>query len=236
MRMYKNNQFTRTELALGKEGLEKIKNSKIVLFGLGGVGSYIAEALARIGVQNLIIVDGDVVDITNINRQLIANMETIGRNKAELVKERINLINPLANVVAISRFVKSESDIDFVDGTVDYVIDAIDDFDAKIMIIKKSKELELNLISSMGTAKRLHGEMFKITDISKTSVCPLAKKIRKELNRLKISKVKVLYSDENPIETHEIDGYEGKSLGSVSFVPPVAGMLIAGEVVRDLLK
>lgn len=234
--MYKNNQFTRTELALGKEGLEKIKNSKIVLFGLGGVGSYIAEALARIGVQNLIIVDGDVVDITNINRQLIANMETIGRNKTELVKERINLINPFANVVAISKFVKSESDIDFVDGTVDYVIDAIDDFDAKIMIIKKSKELGLNLISSMGTAKRLHGEMFKITDISKTSVCPLAKKIRKELNRLKISKVKVLYSDENPVETYEIDGYEGKSLGSVSFVPPVAGMLIAGEVVRDLLK
>lgn len=234
--MYKNNQFTRTELALGKEGLEKIKKSKIVLFGLGGVGSYIAEALARIGVQNLIIVDGDVVDITNINRQLIANMETIGRNKAELVKERINLINPFANVVAISKFVRSESDIDFVDGTVDYVIDAIDDFDAKIMIIKKSKELGLNLISSMGTAKRLHGEMFKITDISKTSVCPLAKKIRKELNRLKISKVKVLYSDENPVETHEIDGYEGKSLGSVSFVPPVAGMLIAGEVVRDLLK
>ena len=234
--MYKNNQFTRTELALGKEGLEKIKNSQIVLFGLGGVGSYIAEALARIGVQNLIIVDGEVVDITNINRQLIANMETIGRNKAELVKERINLINPFANVVAISKFVKSESDIDFVDGTVDYVIDAIDDFDAKIMIIKKSKELGLNLISSMGTAKRLHGEMFKITDISKTSVCPLAKKIRKELNRLKISKVKVLYSDENPVETHEIDGYEGKSLGSVSFVPPVAGMLIAGEVVRDLLK
>lgn len=234
--MYKNNQFTRTELALGKEGLEKIKNSKIVLFGLGGVGSYIAEALVRIGVQNLIIVDGDVVDITNINRQLIANMETIGRNKAELVKERINLINPFANVFAISKFVKSESDIDFVDGTVDYVIDAIDDFDAKIMIIKKSKELGLNLISSMGTAKRLHGEMFKITDISKTSVCPLAKKIRKELNRLKISKVKVLYSDENPVETHEIDGYEGKSLGSVSFVPPVAGMLIAGEVVRDLLK
>lgn len=234
--MYKNNQFTRTELAFGKEGLEKIKNSKIVLFGLGGVGSYIAEALARVGVQNLIIVDGDVVDITNINRQLIANMETIGRNKAELVKERINLINPLANVVAISKFVKSEVDIDFVDETVDYVIDAIDDFDAKIMIIKKSKELGLNLISSMGTAKRLHGEMFKITDISKTSVCPLAKKIRKELNRLKISKVKVLYSDENPVETHEIDGYEGKSLGSVSFVPPVAGMLIAGEVVRDLLK
>lgn len=234
--MYKNNQFTRTELALGKEGLEKIKNSKIVLFGLGGVGSYIAEALARVGVQNLIIVDGDVVDITNINRQLIANMETIGRNKAELVKERINLINPFSNVVAISKFVKSESDIDFVDETVDYVIDAIDDFDAKIMIIKKSKELGLNLISSMGTAKRLHGEMFKITDISKTSVCPLAKKIRKELNRLKISKVKVLYSDENPVEAHEIDGYEGKSLGSVSFVPPVAGMLIAGEVVRDLLK
>ena len=229
--MYKNNQFTRTELALGKEGLEKIKNSKIVLFGLGGVGSYIAESLARVGVQNLIIVDGDVVDITNINRQLIANMETIGRNKAELVKERINLINPFANVVAISKFVKSEGDIDFVDETVDYVIDAIDDFDAKIMIIKKSKELGLNLISSTGTAKRLHGEMFKITDISKTSVCPLAKKIRRELNRLKI-----LYSDENPVETHEIDGYEGKSLGSVSFVPPVAGMLIAGEVVRDLLK
>ena len=234
--MYKNNQFTRTELALGKEGLEKIKNSKIVLFGLGGVGSYIAEALARIGVQNLIIVDGDVVDITNINRQLIANMETIGRNKAELVKERINLINPFANVVAISKFVKSEGDIDFVDGTVDYVIDAIDDFDAKIMIIKKAKELGLNLISSMGTAKRLHGDMFKIADISKTKVCPLAKKMRRELRKLRINKVKVLYSDEVPAEMHEIDGYVGKSLGSVSFVPPVAGMLIAGEVVRDLLK
>ena len=234
--MYKNNQFTRTELALGKEGLEKIKNSKIVLFGLGGVGSYIAEALARIGVQNLIIVDGDVVDITNINRQLIANMETIGRNKAELVKERINLINPLANVVAISKFVKSEGDINFVDGTVDYVIDAIDDFDAKIMIIKKAKELGLNLISSMGTAKRLYGDMFKIADISKTKVCPLAKKMRRELKKLRINKVKVLYSDEVPTEMHEIDGYVGKSLGSVSFVPPVAGMLIAGEVVRDLLK
>ena len=135
--MYKNNQFTRTELALGKDGIEKLKNSKIVLFGLGGVGSYIAEALARVGVGNLIIVDGDTVDITNINRQLIANMGTIGRNKAELVKERINLINPFANVVAISKFVKSEDDIDFIDGTVDYVIDAIDDFDAKIMIIKK---------------------------------------------------------------------------------------------------
>ena len=234
--MYKNNQFTRTELALGKEGIEKIKNSKIVLFGLGGVGSYIAEALARIGVQNLIIVDGDVVDITNINRQLIANMETIGRNKAELVKERINLINPFANVVAISKFVKSEGDIDFVDETVDYVIDAIDDFDAKIMIIKKAKEIGLNLISSMGTAKRLHGDMFKIADISKTKVCPLAKKMRRELRKLRINKVKVLYSDEIPAEMHEIDGYVGKSLGSVSFVPPVAGMLIAGEVVRDLLK
>ena len=234
--MYKNNQFTRTELALGKEGVEKIKNSKIVLFGLGGVGSYIAEALARIGVQNLIIVDGDVVDITNINRQLIANMGTIGRNKAELVKERINLINPFANVVAISKFVKSEVDIEFVDGTVDYVIDAIDDFDAKIMIIKKAKEIGLNLISSMGTAKRLHGDMFKIADISKTKVCPLAKKMRRELKKLRINKVKVLYSDEVPTEMHEIDGYVGKSLGSVSFVPPVAGMLIAGEVVRDLLK
>ena len=150
--MYECNQFTRTELALGKDGIEKLKNSKIVLFGLGGVGSYIAEALARVGVGNLIIVDGDTVDITNINRQLIANINTIGKNKAELVKERISLINPLANVVAISKFVKSEDDIDFIDGTVDYVIDAIDDFDAKIMIIKKAKELGLNLISSMGTA------------------------------------------------------------------------------------
>ena len=142
--MYECNQFTRTELALGKDGIEKLKNSKIVLFGLGGVGSYIAEALARVGVGNLIIVDGDTVDITNINRQLIANINTIGKNKAELVKERISLINPLANVVAISKFVKSENDIDFIDGTVDYVIDAIDDFDAKIMIIKKAKELGLN--------------------------------------------------------------------------------------------
>ena len=134
--MYECNQFTRTELALGKDGIEKLKNSKIVLFGLGGVGSYIAEALARVGVGNLIIVDGDIVDITNINRQLIANINTIGKNKAELMKDRISLINPSANVVAISKFVKGENDIDFIDETVDYVIDAIDDFDAKIMIIK----------------------------------------------------------------------------------------------------
>ena len=117
--MYECNQFTRTELVLGKDGIEKLKNSKIVLFGLGGVGSYIAEALARVGVGNLIIVDGDTVDITNINRQLIANINTIGKNKAELMKDRISLINPSANVVAISKFVKGENDIDFFDETVD---------------------------------------------------------------------------------------------------------------------
>ena len=234
--MFENNQFTRTELLIGSEGIEKLRNARIVLFGLGGVGSYIAEALARVGVGSLIIVDGDIVDITNINRQLIADNTTIGKNKTELVKQRISLINPEIEVITISKFVKNEEDIKFIDKSVDYVIDAIDDFDAKIIIIKKSKEMGIKIISSMGTGKRLHGELFKIVDISKTKVCPLAKKIRKKLNKLKIENVKVLYSEENPIETHEIKGYEGKALGSISFVPPVAGMLIAGEVVRDLLK
>ena len=234
--MFENNQFTRTELLIGSEGIEKLRNARIVLFGLGGVGSYIAEALARVDVRSLIIVDGDIVDITNINRQLIADNTTIGKNKTELVKQRISLINPEIEVITISKFVKNEEDIKFIDKSVDYVIDAIDDFDAKIIIIKKSKEMGIKIISSMGTGKRLHGELFKIVDISKTKVCPLAKKIRKELNKLKIENVKVLYSEENPIETHEIKGYEGKALGSISFVPPVAGMLIAGEVVRDLLK
>ncbi len=234
--MFENNQFTRTELLIGSEGIEKLRNARIVLFGLGGVGSYIAEALARVGVGSLIIVDGDIVDITNINRQLIADNTTIGKNKTELVKQRSLLINPEIEVITISKFVKNEEDIKFIDKSVDYVIDAIDDFEAKIMIIKKSKEMGIKIISSMGTGKRLHGELFKIVDISKTKVCPLAKKIRKELNKLKIENVKVLYSEENPIETHEIKGYEEKALGSISFVPPVAGMLIAGEVVRDLLK
>ena len=234
--MFENNQFTRTELLIGSEGIEKLRNARIVLFGLGGVGSYIAEALARVGVGSLIIVDGDIVDITNINRQLIADNTTIGKNKTELVKQRISLINPEIEVITISKFIKNEEDIKFIDKSVDYVIDAIDDFDAKIIIIKKSKEMGIKIISSMGTGKRLHGELFKIVDISKTKVCPLAKKIRKKLNKLKIENVKVLYSEENPIETHEIKEYEGKALGSISFVPPVAGMLIAGEVVRDLLK
>lgn len=221
--------YQRTELLLGKEKLEFLKNAKVCVFGVGGVGSYVVEALARIGIGNIVIVDKDVVDVTNINRQLIALSTNVGLPKVDVCKKRISEINPSICVTAINSFVDKSNVRDYITEDLDYVVDAIDTVESKIDIIKRSKELNVKIISSMGMANRLDPLKLKVQDISKTEVCPLAKIVRKRLKEERISKVKVIYSTETAIKTNS------KTLGSVSFVPSVAGLVIASEVVKDLI-
>lgn len=222
--------YERTKILIGKENVELLKKSKVCIFGVGGVGSYAVESLARIGIGNITIIDKDVVDITNINRQLIAMSTNIGNSKVEEFKKRICDINPDIKVTAIKSFVDDTNVDKYITSDMDYVIDAIDTVESKIAIIKRCKKLNIRMISSMGMANRLDPLKIKIADISKTEVCPLAKIIRKRLRLEKISKVKVVYSMENPIKV------EGKTLGSVSFVPSVGGLIIASEVVKDLIN
>lgn len=223
------NWLDRTYKLIGKENVEKLKNSTVAVFGLGGVGSYVVEALARSGIQNLIIIDKDIVDITNINRQLIATHSTIGMSKVEVSKKRILDINPNANITAINDFVSKDNIAQMLDGKhIDYIVDAIDTVSSKLSIIKYAYNNNIKIISCMGTGNKLDASKFEITDINKTSVCPLAKVIRKELRKLNIPKLKVLYSKEEPIKLNS------STPASISFVPSVAGLLIAGEVVRDL--
>ena len=192
------NQFSRTELLIGKEGVEKLRNSKVAVFGLGGVGSYVVEGLARAGVQSFILVDSDEVSITNINRQIIATTQTIGRKKVEVEKERILEINPLANVEINTEFFMPGSP-QIIDKTVDYVVDAIDTITAKIELIVRAKEYDIPIISCMGTGNKLDPTKLEVSDIYKTSICPLAKVMRKELKARKIQSLKVVYSKEEPI-------------------------------------
>lgn len=230
-----SNQFARTELLLGKDGIEKIKKSKIAIFGIGGVGSYVVEGLARAGVSNFILVDKDVVDLTNLNRQLIATHSTIGKPKVEVAKERILSINPNAKVDIYQEFFMPETK-GIINESIDYIIDCIDTVTAKIELVVRANNLNIPIISSMGTGNKLEPTQFEITDIYKTSVCPLAKVMRKELKSRNIKKLKVLYSKEEPIK-HEGKDENGKTLpGSVPFVPSVAGLIIAGEVVKDIIK
>lgn len=222
------NQFERTELIIGKDGIKKLQNSKVVVFGIGGVGSFVVEALVRAGVGNLILVDKDEVDLTNINRQIIATHDTIGKPKVEIAKQRALSINPSAKIKTYQEFFMPDSE-DVFDNTANYVVDCVDTVTAKIEIIARAKKLNIPVISSMGTGNKLDPTKFEITDISKTSVCPLAKVMRKELKQRDIKNVKVLYSKEEPIK------YEGKVTGSISFVPSVAGLIIAGEVIKDII-
>ena len=222
--------YQRTELLLGKDNLNKIKNSNVCIVGIGGVGSFVLEALARVGVGKITIIDKDVVDITNINRQLIATEKNIGKSKVDEAKKRINQINSEIKITAIQTFVDENNVDKYITKDYDYVIDAIDSVNSKICIIQKCKELGINIISCMGTANKVDPFSLKIADISKTEVCPLAKVIRKKLKELKISKVKVLFSTEVPKKN------DSKILGSVSFVPSTAGLVIASEVVKDLIK
>ncbi len=228
--METENWLDRTEKLISQENVAKLKNSTIALFGLGGVGSYVLEALARSGIQNLIIIDKDVIDITNINRQLLATHSTIGKSKVDVAKERILDINPNCNVTAIKEFVSKENIENMLVGIkIDYIVDAIDTVISKLGIIEYAYNNYIKIISCMGTGNKLDASKFEITDINKTSVCPLAKVIRKELRNLNIPKLKVLYSNEEPINQ------KSSTPASISFVPSVAGLLIAGEVIRDLI-
>ncbi len=230
-------QFSRTELLLGKEGVDKLKNARVAVFGVGGVGGYVVEALVRSGVGALDLIDKDVVSISNINRQIIALHSTVGQFKTEVAANRAKDINPNINVHVHNVFYLPENAQDFDFSQYDYVVDAIDTVSGKIALIEQAKANNVPIISSMGAGNKLDSTAFEVADISKTSVCPLARVMRRELKKRGIEHVKVVYSKEEPILTDEKDEESGKSVpGSVAFVPSVVGLIIAGEVIKDLIK
>lgn len=229
------NIFSRAELLLGEEALHKLRSARVALFGIGGVGSFAAETLARGGVGHITLVDGDTVSITNINRQLIALHSTVGKEKTAVMAERIADISPETEVETYPVVYGAENRdlLDF--STYDYVIDAIDTVTSKLILIEEAKKAGVPVISCMGTGNKFHPERFEVTDISKTSVCPLAKVMRKELKVRGIKNVKVVYSKEEPQKPAESPETGKRQIpGSLSFVPPVAGLLLAGEVIRHI--
>lgn len=232
-------EFSRTELLIGEEGLNRLANATVMVLGVGGVGSHCIEALARSGVGTLILVDNDKVSQTNINRQSIAYLSTVGDYKTKLMKDRIDDISPHTNVFTYETFILPENLHEIFERKVDYIVDAIDTVTAKLAVAEYAKKNNIPIISCMGTGNKLHPELFEIADISKTSVCPLCKVMRKELKARDIHHLKVLYSKEKPIDTSERTTGEDKGMrrslpGSISFVPPVAGLLIAGQVIREI--
>ncbi len=228
------NEFSRQEILIGKERMELIKKAKVVVVGIGGVGSYVVEGLVRAGIENIVLVDSDKISLTNINRQLHANHATIGREKVKVMEERILFINPKAKVTTYNTFITKENIKDVIDDDVDYIVDAIDTVKSKIELIKYAKYKNIKIISSMGTGNKLNPTMLKVADISKTKMCPLAKVIRKELKKQKIEKLKVVYSEEEPRKILFKEEEDVKA-GSVSFVPSVAGLIIASEVIKDII-
>ena len=226
-----SNQFSRTELLIGKEGVEKLKKSKVAIFGVGGVGTYVVEGLARAGIENLVIVDFDKYDITNINRQIGATHSTIGKYKIDVMKDRILDINPNAKVEAYKPSDIAGGETNLVDSSITYIVDAIDTMTCKIQLIEKAKAQNVKIITAAGAGNRLEPTKFEVSDIYKTSVCPVCKILRKELKKRNIKELKVVYSKEIPKTPKD----NSKNLGSISFVPSVAGLIIAGEVVRDIL-
>ena len=228
-------EFSRTELLLGKERMEKLKKSKVIIFGIGGVGGYVAEALARCGVGCLELVDSDKVSVTNINRQIIATHKTVGQYKVDAMKERIFDICPDIKVKERKVFFDKDTKDKFDFSEYDYVVDAIDTVSGKIEIILKAKEEKVPIISSMGAGNKMCPEMFEVSDIYKTSVCPLARVMRYELKKRGVKKLKVVYSKEKPIiSQNKDDSLKRPVPASNAFVPSVAGLIIAGEVVKDL--
>ena len=248
------NQFSRTELLFGKEAMEKLSNSRVAVFGIGGVGGYAVEALARSGVGELDLIDDDKVCLTNLNRQIIATRKTVGKYKADVMKERILEINPDCQVEVHKCFFLPENADEFHFEDYDYVVDAVDTVTAKIEIIMKAQEKGVPVISCMGAGNKLDGSQFKVSDIYKTSMCPLAKVMRRELKKRGVKKLKVVYSEEKPTRpledmsiscrTHCIcpPGAQHKCTerrdipSSTAFVPSIAGLLIAGEIVKDLAE
>lgn len=232
------NQFSREEMLIGKEAVQKLMNSKVAVFGIGGVGSYVVEALARAGIGNFVLVDNDEVALTNLNRQLIATTKTIGKAKVDVARERILEINPNAKIETYKEFFMPETE-GIIDDSIDYIVDAIDTVSAKIELVLRANKLNIPVISCMGTGNKLDPTQFEVTDIHKTSVCPLAKVMRKELKARGIKKLKVVYSKEEPIKIeaeNEENTYKKYVPGSISFVPSVAGLIIAGEVIKDIIK
>ncbi len=247
-------QFSRTELLLGKEAMERLSNARVAVFGIGGVGGYVCEALVRSGIGTFDLIDDDKVCLTNLNRQIIATRKTVGKYKTEVMKERILDINPKAVVNIHNCFFLPENADEFPFEKYDYVVDAVDTVTAKIAIIMKAKEKNVPVISSMGAGNKLDASMFRVTDIYKTKVCPLAKVMRRELKKRGVKKLKVVYSEElptRPLEDMSIScrnhcicppGAQHKCTerrdipGSVAFVPSVAGLIIAGEVIKDLSR
>ncbi len=230
-------KFSRTEMLIGNEGMEKLKNAKVAIFGLGGVGSFVCEGLARGGIGNFILVDFDKVDKSNINRQLIATEKTLGKYKVDVMKERILDINPNANVETYREFYMADCEIDIITQDLSYAVDCVDTIMAKIAIICRCDELDVPVMSSMGTGNKLDPTMFEVADIYDTSVCPLARIMKKDLRKRNIEKLKVVYSKELPINTNDCpinQDRKYKIKGSVSFVPSVAGLIIAGEVIKDI--
>ncbi len=247
-------QFARTQLLLGPEAMEKLAYSRVAVFGVGGVGGYVCEALARSGVGAFDLIDDDKVCLTNINRQIIATRKTIGKYKAEVMRERILDINPSADIRVYKCFFLPENADEFPFDEYDYVVDAVDTVTAKIELVMKAQEKGVRIISSMGAGNKLDASAFRVADIYKTKVCPLAKVMRRELKKRGVKKLKVVYSEEKaltPLEDESIScrsncvcppGTEHKCTdrraipGSVAFVPPVAGLIIAGEVIKDLCE
>lgn len=247
-------QFARTQLLLGPEAMEKLAHSRVAVFGVGGVGGYVCEALARSGVGAFDLIDDDKVCLTNINRQIIATRKTIGKYKVEVMRERILDINPNADIRVYKCFFLPENADEFPFDEYDYVVDAVDTVTAKIELVMKAQEKGVRIMSSMGAGNKLDASAFRVADIYKTKVCPLAKVMRRELKKRGIKKLKVVYSEEKaltPLEDESIScrsncvcppGTEHKCTdrraipGSVAFVPPVAGLIIAGEVIKDLCE
>lgn len=226
------NQFSRTELLIGKQGIEKLQNAKVAVFGIGGVGSYTVEALARSGIGYLVLVDYDKYDITNINRQLGATHSTIGEYKIDVMKQRILDINPNIKVETYKPDEIEGGEDKLLDSTYTYVVDAIDTMTSKLNLIEKAKKENVKIITATGTGNKLDATKFEVADIYKTSVCPVCKILRKELKKRNIKNLKVVYSKEEPIKP----ATEEKTLGSISYVPSVAGLIMAGEVIKDIIK
>jgi tRNA A37 threonylcarbamoyladenosine dehydratase len=245
-------QFSRTELLLGKEAMEKLAGARVAVFGVGGVGGYVCEALARSGVGAFDLVDDDKVCLTNVNRQIIATRKTVGKYKADVMQERILDINPKAEVRVFKCFFLPENQDSFPFAEYDYVVDAVDTVTAKIALVMKAQEMNIPIISSMGAGNKMEASMFRVADIYQTKVCPLAKVMRRELKKRGVKKLKVVYSEEKPIAPVEDMAISCRTNcicppgaarkctdrraipGSTAFVPSVAGLIIAGEVVKDL--
>lgn len=234
------NQFSRTALLLGEQSIKKLNGCRVAVFGLGGVGGYVAEALARSGVGALDLIDGDFISLTNLNRQILALHSTLNRNKAEVAAERALDINPDIKAVAYPLYFDAQTQDEFDFSRYDYVVDAIDSVTSKLLLAECCQRANAPLISSMGAGNKLDATAFKVADIYSTSVCPLARVMRRELKKRGVEKLKVVYSEEVPAKVEEsgeeLPAGKRSTPGSVAYVPSVAGLIIASEVVKDLLK